>query len=228
MGRLTVGRATPRIEPIGEAALLVVLGDRPDPAMGRRAHALAAAIEAAAGIASGIGRPVPAHASVLVPFDPLTIGRPGVEAVIARAGADNLLADPVPAAAERPLEIPVTYGGSSGPDLEALAEARGLRPSDVIEIHATARFHVLFLGFAPGFAYLGGLPAALATPRRTTPRERVPPGSVAIAGEHSAVYPLAMPGGWNVIGRTEAVLFDPRLDPPTPLRPGRSVRFVPR
>ena len=86
---------------------------------------------------------------------------------------------------------------------------------------------MLFLGFAPGFAYLGGLPDRLVAPRRATPRERVPAGSVAIAGEHSGVYPRSMPGGWNLIGRTDAVLFDPDREPPSLLEPGAAVRFVP-
>jgi 5-oxoprolinase (ATP-hydrolysing) subunit B len=86
---------------------------------------------------------------------------------------------------------------------------------------------VLFLGFAPGFAYLGGLPDAIATPRRPSPRERVPAGSVGIAGEQTGVYPLSMPGGWNLIGRTDAVLFDPLRADPALLKPGSAVRFVP-
>ena len=219
--------STPRIEPLGDAALLVTLGPRPDPGLTARAHRLAAAVELAGAGHAAIGRPVPAHASVLVPFDPLALDSDELENLL-RATLAREDAPPRPDDDADPLEIPVAYGGADGPDLDELAAARGLRPSDVIERHAAARFRVLFLGFAPGFAYLGGLPPALATPRRPTPRERVPAGSVAIAGEHSAVYPLAMPGGWNLIGRTDTTLFDAQRDPPTPLRPGRIVRFVPR
>jgi KipI family sensor histidine kinase inhibitor len=211
---------------MGDSALLVRLGTDADPDLTERAHRLADAIEAARTETPGLGWPVPAHASVLVPFDPL-----GATAADVRRVVDRLLAEPTrPAAAasdEPAIEIPVRYGGSDGPDLESVAEAIGMSAADVVELHAGATFRVLFLGFAPGFAYLGGLPPDLRTARRSTPRERVPAGSVAIAGDHSAVYPLAMPGGWNLIGRTDACLFDPRADPPTPLAPGRIVRFVP-
>lgn len=217
----------PRIEPLGDAALLVTFGERPHLVLTGRAHALAAAIDARRRAIEGLGRPVPAHASVLVPFDPLTIAAGDVETTL----RDLLRGDgpgPGDLVDATPLEIPVRYGGPDGLDLEELAAARGLRPAEVVELHAGAQYRVLFLGFAPGFAYLGGLPPALMTPRRATPRERVPAGSVAIAGEHSAVYPRSMPGGWNVIGRTDALLFDPAAEPPTPLHPGRIVRFVPR
>ncbi len=129
-------------------------------------------------------------------------------------------------AAATPIEIPVRYGGADGPDLDTVAGLLGLRPADVVELHASARYRVLFLGFAPGFGYLGGLPAALATPRRDSPRERIPAGTVAIAGEQTCVYPLAMPGGWQLIGRTDTILFDPGRPEPALFRPAR-VRFIP-
>lgn len=225
------GRApVPRVDPFGDAALLVTLGDRADPALARHAGETARAIEAARTVLPGMGRPVPAHTTVLVPYDPLEIDPRDVEAAI-RHVLDEVAA-PGPAATDHDrglvaIEIPVRYGGEEGPDLEAVAAAHDLRPADVVELHAAAIHTVLFLGFAPGFAYLGGLPEGLVTPRRATPRERVPAGSVAIAGEHSGVYPRSMPGGWNLIGRTDAVLFDPDREPPSRLEPGTGVRFVP-
>jgi KipI family sensor histidine kinase inhibitor len=211
---------------MGDAALLVTLGAEADPGLTERAHRLADALEAARAMTPAIGSPVPAHASVLVPFDPL-----GATAAEVRRVVERLLATSPRAASappdQPPIEIAVRYGGADGPDLESVAAAIGRTAAEIVELHAGATFRVLFLGFAPGFAYLGGLPPALVTARRSTPRERVPAGSVAIAGAHSAVYPLAMPGGWNLIGRTDAAMFDPRRDPPTALAPGRIVRFVP-
>lgn len=222
---------SPTFEPIGDAGLLVPLGPPTDATAGR-AQAVAAAIDLARAGAPAIGRPVPAHASILVPFDPLGITLDDAIgfARLAVAAADEGLAsrDVGPdAAATTPIEIPVRYGGADGPDLAAVAELHGLRPADVIELHASAVYQVLFLGFAPGFGYLGGLPAALTTPRRDTPRERIPAGTVAIAGEQTCVYPLSMPGGWQLIGRTDTVLFDPDRADPALLRPGALVRFVP-
>jgi len=229
----------PTFEPIGDAGLLISFGPAVD-AAAARAQAIAAAIDQARPGMPAVGRPVPAHASVLVPFDPLSIAledaiglvRSAVvsaDATLASAetGADaDVVADEDRAAATA-IEIPVRYGGADGPDLETVAELLGLRPADVVELHASARYRVLFLGFAPGFGYLGGLPTALVTPRRDSPRERIPAGTVAIAGEQTCVYPLAMPGGWQLIGRTDTILFDPDRPEPALLRPGASVRFVP-
>ena len=220
----------PRVDPFGDAAVLVTLGDRADPALARRAGETARAIEAARAGLPGVGRPVPAHATVLVPFDPLEIDPADVQAAVVRVLQEVATRGPegeteLPGLV--PLEIPVRYGGEDGPDLEAVAAAHDLRPADVAELHAAAVHTVLFLGFAPGFAYLGGLPEELVTPRRATPRERVPAGSVAIAGEHSGVYPRSMPGGWNLIGRTDQELFDAGREPPSLLEPGALVRFVP-
>jgi KipI family sensor histidine kinase inhibitor len=119
----------------------------------------------------------------------------------------------------------VRYGGDDGPDLDAVAADLGLRPRDVVDLHIGVEVEVLFLGFAPGFAYLGELSPRLRVPRRATPRVRVPAGSVAVAGSMTAVYPQASPGGWRIIGRTDAKLFDPLADPPARLRPGDRVRF---
>lgn len=123
-------------------------------------------------------------------------------------------------------EFAVRFGGDAGPDLEAVALARGLPPRAVVEVFTAVAYTVAFLGFAPGFAYLAGLDPRVATPRRATPRPRVPAGSVAIGGAHAAVYPSATPGGWNVIGHAAVDLFDAARDPPATLAVGDRVRFV--
>lgn len=123
-------------------------------------------------------------------------------------------------------ELAVSYGGADGPDLADLGERLGCAPREIVERHLAREYRVYFLGFAPGFAYLGDLDPALHVPRRAQPRTRVPAGSVAIAGSQTAVYPATLPGGWHLIGRTQSRLFDPNGEPPVLLRPGDRVRFV--
>jgi KipI family sensor histidine kinase inhibitor len=222
-----------RIQPLGERAVLVTLGDRPDPGPNRSARAVAAAIDAHRAGDPRLGRAVPAAASVLIPFDPLTLDW---------AEAARIVGDLVTAATSRPagddgastiaadrtpIEIAVRYGGPDGPDLADVAESHGLRPADIVELHTGSSWTALFLGFAPGFAYLGPLPPTLATSRLATPRVSVPAGSVAIGGDQTAVYPFSMPGGWRVIGRTERAMWDLRRDQPNLIGPGDQVRFVP-
>ncbi|MFB5746289.1 5-oxoprolinase subunit PxpB [Cedecea sp. S5-13] len=128
----------------------------------------------------------------------------------------------------RRIEIPVVYGGEAGPDLDAVARQNDLTPAQVVALHSSAEYIVYFLGFQPGFAYLGGLPDILATPRRAEPRLEVAAGSVGIGGSQTGIYPLATPGGWQIIGRTPLSLFNPDNASPTLLLPGDSVRFVPQ
>jgi len=128
----------------------------------------------------------------------------------------------------RLIEIPVVYGGSAGPDLPEVAERAGLTPPQVVELHSSADYIVYFIGFQPGFPYLGGLDTRLHTPRRAEPRVVVPAGSVGIGGSQTGIYPLAAPGGWQLIGHTPLSLFDPQQQPPTLMRPGDRVRFVPQ
>ena len=127
----------------------------------------------------------------------------------------------------RHIDIPVIYGGAEGPDLEDVARLHNLTARQAVEMHSSAEYVVYFLGFQPGFGYLGGLPEALHTPRRAVPRVKVPQGSVGIGCSHTGVYPLASPGGWQIIGNTPLALFDPQASSSTLLRPGDSVRFVP-
>jgi KipI family sensor histidine kinase inhibitor len=132
-------------------------------------------------------------------------------------------APPVVAATGKVITIPTRY---DGPDLEAVASRWGMSIDAAIEVHGGIEFRVAFFGFAPGFAYLSGLPDSLAVPRHETPRARVPAGSVALADTYAAVYPSASPGGWQLLGHTADVLFDVERDPPALLAPGDRVRFV--
>jgi len=128
----------------------------------------------------------------------------------------------------RYIEIPVVYGTAAGPDLGEVARHAGLSEKQVVELHSSIDYVVWFLGFQPGFPYLGGLPEQLATPRRDEPRLQVPAGSVGIGGGQTGIYPLATPGGWQLIGHTPLPLFDPHRDEPVLLRPGDTVRFIPQ
>ena len=143
------------------------------------------------------------------------------------AALDEPLADLRGEAEGKRHEIVVDYGGPAGPDLPALARLAGMSEAAYIDQHAAMDYTVAFLGFQPGFPYLRGLPAALQTARRASPRQRVAPGSVAIGGVYTGIYPAGGPGGWHLIGRTRAVLFDPQRDAPALLMPGDRVHFVP-
>lgn len=127
----------------------------------------------------------------------------------------------------RTIEIPVIYGGEFGPDLEEVAQHAGMTQKQVVECHSAIDYTVFFLGFKPGFPYLGGLPDNLATPRRQSPRIAVPAGSVGIGGNQTGIYPTQAPGGWQLIGRTMVPLFNPANSSPTLLQPGDTLRFVP-
>jgi inhibitor of KinA len=215
-----------RWSPFGESAVLVTLGDRIDVALNRRAHLIAIAVDELRRDDPRLGRPVTGYASVLVPFDPIELDAAAVEAALT-SGVEAALRTNLPD--ERPplVTIAVRYGGSDGPDLDEVAALHGLRPSEVVDLHAGPTYRVFMLGFAPGFAYLGPLPADIVTPRRPTPRERVPAGSVAIAGAQTGVYPFETPGGWRLIGRTDRRMWDLGRRSPALLRPGDTVRFEP-
>lgn len=126
----------------------------------------------------------------------------------------------------RLIEIPVRYGGQYGPDLAEVAAYHNMSESEVVQRHTSVDYLVYMLGFAPGFPFLGGLDKAIATPRKQTPRLKIEAGAVGIAGEQTGVYPLATPGGWQIIGQTDMALFLPNETAPTLLRAGDRVRFV--
>jgi KipI family sensor histidine kinase inhibitor len=222
-------RRAARIEPLGDAALLVTLADELDLAANARARRLATALDAGRAAVTGVEAATPGHAGVLVPFDPDAVEEAVVRAVIG-AALDALDAEPGmrDAAAEPAVhELRVAYGGPDGPDLAEVAARTGLTEAEVVRRHAGVEHIVLAIGFVPGYPYLGTLPPELELPRRATPRVRVPAGSVAIAGRQTGIYPFETPGGWHLIGRTDAGLWDPTRASPSLLAPGDRVRLVP-
>jgi len=177
-----------------------------------------------AGPIAGVRNLHPAYASLLIVFDSLARDHAAIESIV-RERTEQL--DSIVLPEPRTVEIPVRYGADDGPDLDDLARLHNLAPARVVELHSSAIYHVSFLGFVPGFAYLGGLPASLSTPRLETPRKRVPKGSVAIGGSHTGVYPFETPGGWRLIGRTPLEIFDADSAGLSRLRIGDQVRFTP-
>jgi KipI family sensor histidine kinase inhibitor len=213
--------AAPRLLPAGDAAILIEFADEIDAEVNDRVHALAHFLREQNH--SAIIDLVPAYSSLLVCYDPAQIQCSPISDYL-RA----ILQSPQARVFTKPrlVEIPTTYGGDSGPDLAFVAEWSGLSESQVVELHTSVIYRVYFVGFAPGFAYLGSVPERIAAPRLETPRTRVPAGSIGIAGRQTGIYPMETPGGWRLIGRTALQLFYHRTDPPTLLRPGDRVRFV--
>lgn len=210
------------LTPLGDAAVVVALGTGADELALPRVRALAAALER--DLPAGVVDIVPAFASVTVHYNPgLIISYAAlcaqIEVQAARAEAAVVAQDP------RVVEIPVCYSDELAPDLGTVAARAGLSVEAVVTLHTGADYQVHAVGFAPGFAYLGGLPAKIHTPRRHTPRTSVPAGTVGIGGEQTGVYPLATPGGWNLIGRTPLKMFDPERAAPALLHVGDHVRF---
>jgi inhibitor of KinA len=173
---------------------------------------------------AGVRNLHPAYCSLLIKFDAVQLRHEEMVSRLQRyVERMKTAALPEP----RLVEIPVCYGGEFGPDLEEVGALHGLTPKQVIELHSSTTYLVYFLGFAPGFAYLGELPDALVTPRLGTPRKRVPAGSVGIAGNQTGVYPFATPGGWRLLGRTPLAMFRADRAGLSLVATGDHVRFVP-
>jgi KipI family sensor histidine kinase inhibitor len=208
------------IRPASDRALLISFGAEP----GEEAQAHVAGLTRALLKLRGVLNLHPAFSSLLIDFDPRFHTHADMEALV-RKNLETAAAElTFPA---RRIQLPVRYGGAGGPDLEDVARHASLSAAQVVERFSSVEYAVAFVGFATCFPYLTGLPAELATPRLAAPRKRVPAGSVAIGGSQAGVYPLASPGGWRLIGRTEVRLFDPAGEPPALLRMGDRVRFVP-
>ncbi len=200
-----------RLLPYGGRAVLVELDSV------ERVYGLVTALQR--NPVDGVTEVVPAARTVLVKFDPDLVTGPALAERLKRRRPRA-----APWSAESSVELRVVY---DGPDLAEVAMLTGLEPEDVVDRHARADYTVAFCGFAPGFGYLVGGDPLLRVPRRPSPRTQVPGGSVALAADYTGIYPRTMPGGWQLIGRTDAVLWDIKRDPPALLSPGTRVVFVP-
>ena len=216
---------TLRVDPLGDSAVLVAFDAAPEAALRSVLLGFCAAVQARAW--PFVQDLVPALESVCIQYDPLRLTASGWTAPSWFAALAALEATPAKPSEARLQRLPICYEAGFGLDLERVAERLGLSVDAVIERHAAALYQVVMIGFAPGFPYLAGLPQALQVPRRASPRGAVPAGSVAIALDLCGIYPVQLPGGWHVVGRTPVRLFDPHRDPPSRLRAGDRVRFTP-
>lgn len=206
-----------RFEYASDQSLMVYLGDEINLETHHRVLKLLRLLEAEP--IPGVRNLHPAYNSMLIVFDPVDQEHSNIQHTVS-SYIDQL--DSVKLPPPRQVEIPVHY---DGPDLDDVAALHHMTVERVIELHSSAEYVVYFVGFVPGFAYLGGLPEELATPRLEKPRKRVPKGSVAIGGSHTGVYPFETPGGWRLIGRTPLEIFSPDTAELSMLRIGDVVRF---
>jgi KipI family sensor histidine kinase inhibitor len=220
--RLESARKGSRFHPASDQSLLIYCGEKitiqSHTQVRKLLHLLIAEPIA------GIRNLHPAYCSLLVKFDPLRWRHENLEKELRKyLGRLDKVRLPEP----RQVEIPVCYGGEFGPDLGDVAAMHGITPQRVIELHSSATYLVYFLGFTPGFAYLGELPQELVTPRLPSPRKKVPPGSVGIAANQTGVYPFETPGGWRLLGRTPLAMFRTDREGLSLLSIGDRVRFTP-
>ncbi len=206
----------------GDRGLVVEFGTQVDVAINNQVRALALTLEAAQ--IPGLLEVVPTYRSLGVQYDPARID---VKELRARIGRALETLDPAQLPPPQVVRVPTCYGGEFGPDLPFVVEHSGLSEAEVIALHSQTPYHVHMIGFTAGFAYLGGLPETLHTPRLPSPRTKTPRGAVGIGGSQTGAYSAETPGGWRLIGRTPVPLFDPLREPPTPMLPGDTVRFDP-
>ena len=210
----------PKFRPMGDRSFLVELGDTLSPEVNRCVQQLMLQLRQAR--LAGVRELAPGYRSLLVVFDPLTIAAAELKEHITQIAAQNVSGD-LPKA--KLITVPVFYGGDYGPDLEGVAGHLGIATDDVIRLHTETIYRVYMIGFTPGYPYMGELLAGLAVPRRSTPRTRVPKGSVGIAQRQTGIYPVESPGGWQIIGWTPIELFDPARQPSSLLEMGDQVKF---
>jgi KipI family sensor histidine kinase inhibitor len=212
--------APPRVFPLGDSAITIELGTERSRKLLREVHAAAAQIRSQQ--LQHVTDVVPAYLAVTVFYDAIKVSYSEIaEQIVGALDASRN----TPAGEEtRHHVIPVEY---SGADLQSVADTTGLSVAEVVARHSAKTYTVDLLGFVPGWAYMSELDPSLQIPRRQQPRPRVPAGSVAIAATQTGIYPLDTPGGWHILGRTAATMFDPTRDPPALLKAGDTVKFEP-
>lgn len=210
----------PRFLLAGDKGFLVEFGDAIDPEINRKVRHVFLSLEKIP--IDGVIEVIPTYRSLLISYDPFQTNPEILEKeILDRQGKLDQWEIPPP----ETVEIPVTYGGDFGPDLDFVATHNNLTPEQVIEIHTSGTYLIYMLGFTPGFPFLGGLSERIFTPRRENPRLVVLAGSVGIANNQTGVYPIDSPGGWQLIGRTPVRLYDPTESPPILLKAGNYLRF---
>ena len=214
-------RLCPTFSDCAESALLVDFGPHYDRQLSLAILQVCKVLEAS--MLPGLKESIPALTSLTVLYDPLELSK---EKIVHQILDLCTVSGGVPIR-RRTWEVPVVYGGGGGPDLEEVARRAGISEEEAIALHAGQDYHVTMLGFLPGFAYLGDLPEKLKAPRRATPRARVPAGSVAIASEMTAIYPLESPGGWHLIGSTPVIPWDLKRQKEPLFQAGDRVCFKP-
>jgi len=206
----------------GDRGLLVEYGDGIDPDINNKVRSMAIVMEQET--LEGVLETIPTYRSLLIIYNP-SITNPAKlkKEILALEERLSQIKIPLPDT----VEIPVCYGGEFGPDIKFVAEHSSMTTDDVIRIHSQNEYRIYMIGFTPGFPFLGGLPEVLHTPRLETPRSFVPEGSVGIANNQTGIYPVASPGGWQLIGRTPIRLFTPASSNPFLYKAGDRIKFKP-
>jgi inhibitor of KinA len=215
-------RQEPRIRPAGDQAVLVEFGAEISPEVHRQVQTFTR--RAGNLKAAGIGETIPSYCSVLVYYDPLLLSFSQTASWV-----KEVLDLELPEIVSPPIvkEIPVLYGGESGPDISFVADHNQISVEEVIRLHRRETYLVYVVGFSPGFAAMGTVPQKIQVPRLATPRTSVPAGSVGIGGRQTGIYAVESPGGWQLIGRTPVTLFDWEQNPPSFFQAGDFARFYP-
>jgi len=210
----------PRFLLAGDRGLLVEFGAAIDPEINRKVRQVFLALENSP--IDGVVEVIPTYRSILISYDPMQTDPSTLKrALLVREKRLGELGIPPP----ETIEIPVSYGGDFGPDLEFVAQHNNLTPREVIEIHTAGTYLIYMIGFTPGFPFLGGLSERLFTPRRENPRQWVPAGSVGIANNQTGIYSIDSPGGWQLIGKTPIKIYNPKAEPPILLKAGNFLKF---